>query len=938
MTELTVTGTGTVGALRPGWSVTEQATAVAIGESSGSVGAAKVSAAKTATSEFVGGNDLELVHSELGTWNGKVTGVTLDGLSASLDVAGASRALVATTTAKPFMVGTHIYDWTMQGYLTQLLDLAPDGTLVAFNGSPSQITRWTVDGTFLNQVAANGTGNGQATGSNGGRGVVTDPTGTYIYFWRNNATNPIQKVTVGGSYVTGFSSIGSADGQVSGSGASNGMLAVLSNGNLVVGDSGNNRIQILSPTGAFITKWGTLGVATGQFTTLSAVTVDGNDNVWTREASGRIQQFTSAGAFVSTFAATSGGAGLAVNSAGTELYITPASPPRIERWVAGSLTSSWPEPLGGRGITERDGNLFYMSIDLIGRETSVTRTRAASNLEDALTYMAVLYDPAVFSIDYQAATNPVVALPGWSGDIWSRVKDLCAAYGVEWSVVDGVFTVRDVGSTSLTLSNNTPVALSAASQGGSRSLAIKYQNTQSGDNLTMYTAAAINTVNILETRSATFQTSSHPLSLNVPTPTDATTATPGTYHVQDKDGLDVPAAQWTYYGGSITPALGDVPGQIRITFQGPKGIIPGYTAPFSIASGTSNTRTPQLIITGRGVTVEPETIVVGTGADPEQAATTVGATIDNFAIATPAQAYSRGSWAQTLATGTDTQISFEMDNNRLAGFGLDVGSIIPYNSSLYRITDIVYGNVKASVTAHRHVEFSDVKTVFPATLVATNYSNNPSFEVNTTGYAERSNPGNTYVPTWSNAQAHHGTRSLLITASAGSAGGGVVFDINPPVQRNAGETIELSFWVRPNLTKLIRPRIYTYLSSNGTGTPTTVDGVDVSCTLNTWTKLTLSTTLAAGVRSYIPAVRTDGFEPTGSTFTNLYIDEVMNGNVGQAFFTGASTGAAEIYNWVGTANNSPSRRWTSAWTNAAHKALWAGYTNADIKVKPLRAA
>lgn len=763
MTELTVTGTGSVGELQPGWSVSQQATAVAIGESDGSVGSASIAAERTSTSEFVGGQALALVHPELGTWDGAVANVRVDGLTAKLETVGVSQPLVASATAKPFMAGTPILDFafpvTDYGY-PQGMAVDSSGNVYVYSQLPttpapatSYITKWSADGKFSALLTDSLPGNGGNNGETGAAITSTffmalDPTEQFLYFKRDSA-NLIQKITTTGTYVTSFATGGAGNGQIAIGGP--GGMAIAANGNLYIADWGNNRVDVLDATGTYVTKWGTVGAGTGQFVnqTLTDLALDSSANVYTLEGktTERVQKFTSAGVYVSSFtlpAEVSYANSIAVNGDGTEVYVqcnrTVGGSPVPMIYVfdsAGNTLTSFPG--GGNldsslrtisgGLHHKNGKLYFRTFTA-GTEylprggNRISVATPYPTLQAAFAYYMNFVVPSM-TLNYLATSNPVIALPGWTGDVWARVKDLCAAYGVEWSVVDGVATVRDVGSTTLELENNTRVALTAASQGGSRNLAIKYQNTASGDNLTMFTATAIETVNVLETRSATYQTSSHPLTLNVPTLTDLTVATAGTYHVEDVNGLDVPAASWTYYGGSVTPALGDVPGQIRITFQGPRGIIPGYTAPFSLAYGIGTAREPRLIITGRGVTVTPKTIVVGTGADPEQAATTIGATIDNFAISTPTQAYSRGSWAQDLATGTDTIISFTIDNNRLAGFGLDQGSLVRYNDSIYRVTDISYGNLTASITAHRHVTYRDVKQAVATTFAEWN-ANNPT--------------------------------------------------------------------------------------------------------------------------------------------------------------------------------------------------------------------
>src|SRR5204863_5086988 len=70
-------------------------------------------------------------------------------------------------------------------------------------------------------------------------------------------------------------------------------------GNIYVADYANNRIAKFSPTGAWITSWGTEGGKPGQFRRPYGVTLDANNNVWVADNTNhRIQEFTSGGTFL----------------------------------------------------------------------------------------------------------------------------------------------------------------------------------------------------------------------------------------------------------------------------------------------------------------------------------------------------------------------------------------------------------------------------------------------------------------------------------------------------------------------------------------------------------------------------------------------------------------------------------------------------------------
>ena len=88
----------------------------------------------------------------------------------------------------------------------------------------------------------------------------------------------------------------SVGGKVSGSGdgqlAEPKQLALDAVGNVYVADQGNNRIAVFSPTGAFITNWGTLGTGPGQFNLPGGVAVDNAGNIYVGDDKNhRVQKF-----------------------------------------------------------------------------------------------------------------------------------------------------------------------------------------------------------------------------------------------------------------------------------------------------------------------------------------------------------------------------------------------------------------------------------------------------------------------------------------------------------------------------------------------------------------------------------------------------------------------------------------------------------------------
>ena len=76
-------------------------------------------------------------------------------------------------------------------------------------------------------------------------------------------------------------------------------IAVSASGYIYVVDTGNNRIQEFTSSGAYVTQWGSSGSGNGQFNTPIGIAVNSNGNIYVADACNyRIQEFSPSGAYV----------------------------------------------------------------------------------------------------------------------------------------------------------------------------------------------------------------------------------------------------------------------------------------------------------------------------------------------------------------------------------------------------------------------------------------------------------------------------------------------------------------------------------------------------------------------------------------------------------------------------------------------------------------
>ena len=73
-------------------------------------------------------------------------------------------------------------------------------------------------------------------------------------------------------------------------------IAVDQEGNVYVADTANNRIQVFSSNGTFISKWGTFGVADGFFNHPTGIAIDQEGKIFVIDNSNnRIEVFSNSG-------------------------------------------------------------------------------------------------------------------------------------------------------------------------------------------------------------------------------------------------------------------------------------------------------------------------------------------------------------------------------------------------------------------------------------------------------------------------------------------------------------------------------------------------------------------------------------------------------------------------------------------------------------------
>jgi tripartite motif-containing protein 71 len=213
---------------------------------------------------------------------------------------------------------------------------------------------------FVTKWGALGTTDGKF---NSPHSLKVDAQGNVLVVDRDN--HRIQKFTPNGVYMSKFGSRGAGNGQFMFPYS----IAIDKSGNIYVVDQDNARIQKFTSTGSFILKWGSSGSAEGQFNRPQGIAVDDSGYVYVADVFNyRIQKFTNTGIFIAQWGTQGGTNGqfnrpvaVAVDKSG-HVYVSDSYNFRVQKFTTkGNFLASW----------RKAGDLFFgytgeLSLDNYG--------------------------------------------------------------------------------------------------------------------------------------------------------------------------------------------------------------------------------------------------------------------------------------------------------------------------------------------------------------------------------------------------------------------------------------------------------------------------------------------------------------------------------------------------------------------------------------------
>lgn len=748
---VSMSGSGSVGDVLPGWSVLEQCTPAMPGDSRGSVGSASFSARATADSRFVANNDVELT-SPGGTFRGRVSEVAV-GARADVSVAGAAQFLNVERTMPPvwFNDSNDFLAYTYgsgTGQVASVYGIAVDpvdgGILVGSYGTVDGVDRYkvikyTAAGVYVTEFGSFGSGDGQFGGS---ISVAVSPVDQAV--WVGDGSNRrLQKfVTADGgltyTYSAKVGSAGTGNGQFNAD--QNIVVAVDSGGNVYATDKGGTRLQKFNTSAVYQAQVSTGGVVNRS---PYSVSVGPTDLVYTTILGplgapvhpGTIQVYNTSLVLQTTLTLTApagtstGIANISVDPGGDiwaqwllAPYLVRYDPTGVEidRWyslypTAQDLNTNFNLAAGAAGLYvmfRPNSGINPYGLSKYGGNYVTGTDYSPVVLSDAIQNYMEACDPTLngWTLDYQATTDPAVVFPGWSGNVWANLKELFATYNIELvqDAATKTFIIRDIGSVTTEFKNMKPALTRPVNLTGGRVVDVIYQQPRAGGGVVWDAALENESVSIAAGASAVriLATDNHPVELAQPVATDTLPIQPGQYYIVDSTGTHVPADDWAAAGGNLVLVVGESPGTISATFTGPGTDPTGFTGPYKFATGNTPADTPALSIVGNGTFTTPALF---------SRAGSQGSPFNSPFIDTIDRILNRGHYPSLQDPHVVVELTVPTAD--LPAMGQAVGTIFVYEQSRYRIIEVRWGNLNSTVTAERYVTTDDFDTLWAANTI-----------------------------------------------------------------------------------------------------------------------------------------------------------------------------------------------------------------------------
>lgn len=303
-----------------------------------------------------------------------------------------------------------------------------------------------------------------------------------------------------------------------------------------------------------------------------------------------------------------------------------------------------------------------------------------------------------------------IVAPGWQGELWFHLKQLCAAEKITLRIEGFKVFVEPIDRATVSVNTTLDVRTQDSSTTVATHVEVTHRNNRwVTDHLVWPHGGWGEGTPILSVNPGEFVVQELPLQTSLEsfiTPRQVDYVAKGemrdsVFTVVGDDGLTVTADEFHRHGGYIRFSLDQSRQKILVFMQGPTGVTrpDGETVnTFSMASrfGDSADRYSTLRILGTGVTWDEHVVRFPTGAGKNQAQTEVGVSIDNIFLTSMRQVVEAGTTAARKHAGYNPTMSLQVPTQHDT---ITPGQAISHQALDYRVRSVSTSPATTSVEA-----------------------------------------------------------------------------------------------------------------------------------------------------------------------------------------------------------------------------------------------
>lgn len=345
----------------------------------------------------------------------------------------------------------------------------------------------------------------------------------------------------------------------------------------------------------------------------------------------------------------------------------------------------------------------------------------SGTLEDALVYYLSLAEVNTEFLIDDSLKNRKVSFSGWSGELWTHLKELAASQDCDISLVSGVILFRPLRTREAIRGRDLQKTRDNSLPNLAQAIEVYNYNNKPITNQMVYPPNGwvsddqVLTVEADTSAEYVLNLSASLSSVEQPTPVSWVGSNQlggqgSVYTVLTDNGQKVSPSVWTANGGRVDVFINADTTSITVRIRAARGLWANYrrVKSYSLALPTDSDQNlrPTLRVVGSGVQFRKEKVTIPTSVPPSKSTTPVGVTIDNPFISSTNDAYRMGTRAARSYAGISPSITGDISAiNKRGDTGEAVYASYGEVQSLY--SGKTYGEVETSIgsvtyKAHRN--------------------------------------------------------------------------------------------------------------------------------------------------------------------------------------------------------------------------------------------